>query len=142
MPLAATEAAYILASHLGIYAYVTCQSLYQQDHPLPQRAIFLNTATLCPPPIFHVSAMWGSPPGTEASPYMPRLQTGACPHQRRLLLQNWAGQGLIFSSLLSFSCLKITLINFVESLVCSHDGIALCADLLHAIFRYGFWNTM
>lgn len=47
-----------------------------------------------------------------------------------------------FSFLLSFGCLKITLINFVESLVCSHHGIALCADLLHAIFRYGFWNTM
>lgn len=44
--------------------------------------------------------------------------------------------------LLSFGCLKITLINFVESLVCSHHGIGLCADLLHAIFRYGFWNTM
>lgn len=44
--------------------------------------------------------------------------------------------------LLSFGCLKITLINFVESLVCSHHGIALCADLLRAIFRYGFWNTM
>jgi len=43
-----------------------------------------------------------------------------------------------FSSPLSFGCLKITLINFVESLVCSHDGTALCADLLHAIFRYGF----
>lgn len=47
-----------------------------------------------------------------------------------------------FPFLLSFGCLKITLINFVESLVCSHHGIALCADLLHAIFRYGFWNTM
>lgn len=57
------------------------------------------------------------------------------------------GQGndwffFFFSFLLSFGCLKITLINFVESLVCSHHGIALCADLLHAIFRYGFWNTM
>lgn len=47
-----------------------------------------------------------------------------------------------FYLLAFFGCLKITLINFVESLVCSHDGIALCADLLHAIFRYGFWNTM
>lgn len=56
------------------------------------------------------------------------------------------GQGndwfFFFPFLLSFGCLKITLINFVESLVCSHHGIALCADLLHAIFRYGFWNTM
>lgn len=52
------------------------------------------------------------------------------------------GKGWFFSFLFFFGCLEITLINFVETLVCSHDGTALCADLLQAIFRYGFWNTM
>lgn len=61
MPLTATEEAQVLASCLGIYAYVTCQSLYRQDHLLPQGAIFLSTATLCPPPTFRASAMWGFP---------------------------------------------------------------------------------
>lgn len=36
MLLTGTEEAYMLASHLGIYTYVTCGSLYWQDHPLPQ----------------------------------------------------------------------------------------------------------
>lgn len=121
----------------------SCWSPCWQGHPPPQWAVFLNTATLCFPPTFHTGAVWGSP--LEPSPWVPGLQTGSCPYQGHLLLQNWAGQWLIFfffPFLLSFGCLKITLINFVESLVCSHHGIALCADLLHAIFRYGFWNTM